>query len=78
MGAELGPKGAARAISPTAAKRGFLPLRPLVAMETAPPGNRGQRQDFRRGGQQFPDPEGNVDRDRHRGRGGGTQRGQPC
>ncbi|XP_064136006.1 uncharacterized protein LOC111752025 [Loxodonta africana] len=45
-------------------------------METTPPGNRGQRQDFRRGGQQFPDPEGKADRDCHRGRGGGgTQRG---
>lgn len=54
-------KGAARAMRAIAAKHGVLPLRPLVAMETAPPGNHGQKQDIRRGGQQFPDPERNVD-----------------
>lgn len=49
-------------------------------METAPPCDRGQRQDFRRGGQQFPDPAENVDRDRRSaraGRGGGARRGPP-
>lgn len=38
------------------------PLRPHVAMETSPPGIRGQRQDFRLGSQQFPDPEGTLDK----------------
>lgn len=81
MGAEGVPKGTAWATRPTAAKRWSLPLHPLVATETAPPGNRGQKQDFRRGCQQFPDPEGNADRDRHWGGGGeqGAPRGaHPC
>lgn len=72
-GNQRGQRG--RAGIPAAAKYPPLTVRPLVTMETAPPGSRGQRQDFRRGGQQFPDPERNVDRDRHRGREGGTQRG---
>lgn len=42
---------------------------PCVAMETAPADIGGQKQDFHRGCQQFPDPDQDADLDRHRGEG---------
>lgn len=50
-----------------AASQNQLASLPCVAMETAPAGIGGQKQDFRRGCQQFPDPDGDTDLDRRRG-----------
>lgn len=62
MGRRQGPKVAASHEPPEA--QGQLASLPCVAMETAPAGIRGQKQDFRRGCQQFPDP--HIEADPHR------------
>lgn len=63
MGRRQGPKVAASHEPPEA--QGQLASLPCVSMETAPAGIRGQKQDFRRGCQQFPDPDMDADPDRY-------------